>query len=116
MGISIHFSKQIQTKMSASSESLAAHLAYAPVPLKFGTSGRRGEVIHLTQLEIYTNMVAEVKYLQSLPISEGGIKSGDDFFFAHDLRPSSTKLVENGRGGLCQAVTLSILETFLRRL
>ena len=47
---------RIQTKMSASSESLAAHLAYAPVPLKFGTSGRRGEVIHLTQLEIYTNV------------------------------------------------------------
>ena len=102
---------RIQTKMSASSESLAAHLAYAPVPLKFGTSGRRGEVIHLTQLEIYTNVVAEVEYLQSLPISEGGIKSGDDFFFAHDLRPSSTKLVENGRGGLCQAVTQALKDT-----
>ncbi|PVH75249.1 Phosphoglucomutase, first 3 domain-containing protein [Cadophora sp. DSE1049] len=97
--------------MSASSESLAAHLAYAPVPLKFGTSGRRGEVIHLTQLEIYTNVVAEVEYLHSLPLSDGGIKSGDDFFFAHDLRPSSTKLVENGRGGLCQAVTQALKDT-----
>ncbi|KAJ5118787.1 hypothetical protein N7526_010424 [Penicillium atrosanguineum] len=81
---------------------LRSYLAYKPEALNFGTSGRRGLVIHLTQLEIYTNVFAEVRYLQSLQPSEGGIQAGDDFYYAHDLRPSSTK-VENGRGGLCQA-------------
>lgn len=44
------------------------HLAYEPQPLKFGTSGRRGKVVDLTQLEIYTNVLAEIRYLQSLPL------------------------------------------------
>ncbi|CEN60365.1 Putative Phosphomannomutase [Aspergillus calidoustus] len=92
--------------MPSPTDPLRFHLAYEPQPLKFGTSGRRGLVIHLTQLEIYTNVLAEIRYLQSLPIEQGGIKAGDDFYFAHDLRPSSTAYVEseNGRGGLCQAV------------
>jgi phosphomannomutase len=92
--------------MPSSTDPLRSHLAYEPQPLKFGTSGRRGLVIHLTQLEIYTNVLAEIRYLQSLPLDQGGIKAGDDFYFAHDLRPSSTAYVksEYGRGGLCQAV------------
>ncbi len=81
-------------------EPLRSHLAYKPQPLKFGTSGRRGEVVHLTQLKIYTNVVAEINYLQSLPQSEGGIHAGDDSYYAYDLRPSSTEYVENGRGAL----------------
>jgi phosphomannomutase len=68
--------------------SLRSHLDYEPQPLKFGTSGRRGKVVHLTQLEVYTNVVAEIHYLQSLPQSEGGIQAGDDFYFAHDLAPA----------------------------
>ncbi|KAH6665670.1 hypothetical protein B0J14DRAFT_210044 [Halenospora varia] len=95
-------------------DTLRSHLAYKPQPLKFGTSGRRGEVVHLTQLEIYTNVVAEIHYLQSLPQSEGGIQAGDDFYYAHDLRPSSTELVENGRGGLCQAVEQALKNTGMR--
>ena len=89
-------------------DTLRNHLAYKPQPLKFGTSGRRGEVIHLTNLEIYTNVLAEVRYLQSLQVSEGGIKAGDDFYYAYDLRPSSTGYVENGRGALCQAVEKAV--------
>jgi phosphomannomutase len=92
-------------------DTLGSHLAYTPQPLKFGTSGRRGEVIHLTQLEIYTNVVAEIRYLQSIPPAEGGIKAGDDFYFAHDLRPSSTRYVDNRRGGLCQAVQQALRDT-----
>ncbi|EAW12188.1 phosphomannomutase [Aspergillus clavatus NRRL 1] len=86
------------------SDPLIAHLNYEPVPLKFGTSGRRGKVVDLTQLEIYTNVRAELRYLQSLPLSEGGIRVGDDFYFAYDLRPSSTSYVKDNRGGLSQAV------------
>ena len=48
-------------------------LSYVPVELQFGTSGRRGRVIDLTQLEIYSNALAEIEYLQSLDRAEGGI-------------------------------------------
>lgn len=71
---------------------LRSSLSYQPIELKFGTSGRRGEIIHLTPLEIYLNVLAEVEYLQSLPLAQGGIQKGDDFFFACDLRPSSPDL------------------------
>ncbi|KAN0089829.1 Phosphoglucomutase, first 3 domain containing protein [Hyaloscypha variabilis] len=98
----------------STNDPLRSHLAYEPKPLKFGTSGRRGEVVHLTQLEIYTNVVAEINYLQSLPQSEGGIQAGDDFYYAYDLRPSSTEYVENGRGALCQAVQQALKNTGMR--
>ena len=67
--------------------SLLAALNHEPQALKFGTSGRRGEVVHLTQLEIYINALAELEYLQSLGGDEGGIRKGDEFYFAYDLRP-----------------------------
>ena len=89
---------------------LRQSLNYTPVVLKFGTSGRRGKVIDLTQLEIYLNVSAEIRYLQSLPKDEGGIACGDPFFFAHDLRPSSTQFVSEfgGRGALAQAVQKAV--------
>jgi phosphomannomutase len=99
---------------ASTTDALRFHLAYKPQPLKFGTSGRRGEVVHLTQLEIYTNVLAEIHYLQSLQHFEGGIQAGDDFYFAHDLRPSSTDYVENGRGGLCQAVEQALKDGGMR--
>ena len=71
---------------------LQSSLSYQPQELKFGTSGRRGEVIHLTDLEIYTNALAELEYLQSLPRDAGGIARGEEFYLAFDLRPSSTRL------------------------
>ncbi len=57
-------------------DSLRARLSYEPQPLKFGTSGRRGIVVDLTQLEIYTNVVAEIDYLLSLEPSQGRIRVG----------------------------------------
>ena len=90
--------------------SLRSRLSYQPQVLRFGTSGRRGEVVHLTQLEIYTNALAELQYLQSLAPSEGGIRQGDEFYFGYDLRPSSTRFVaeENGRGEIAQAIVRAI--------
>lgn len=99
---------------SGAENSLLSHLNYKPEPLKFGTSGRRGEVIHLTQLEIYINVLSEIQYLQSLPKSDGGIEAGDDFYYAHDLRPSSTAYVENHRGGLSQAVEKAVTDGGMR--
>jgi phosphomannomutase len=76
-----------------------------PVPLRFGTSGRRGLVVDLTQLEVYINALAELEYLQSLPRAEGGVARGEEFFYACDLRPSSTAPVGRpARGGLAQAI------------
>jgi phosphomannomutase len=68
---------------------LRSTLRYEPVELQFGTSGRRGKVADLTQLEVYLNAAAELEYLQSLDRSRGGIVRGGEFFFARDLRPRS---------------------------
>ena len=96
----------VATKM----DSLRSRLNYEPQELGFGTSGRRGKVVDLTQLEVYLNALAELEYLQSLPSSAGGIKRGDTFYFAYDLRPSSTEFVseEQGRGELAQAIVAAI--------
>ena len=90
--------------------SLRESLDYEPVPLKFGTSGRRGLVVDISQLEVYINALAELGYLQSLPPSAGGIVLGQEFYFACDLRPSSTRIVpeEQGRGELAQAIAAAI--------
>ncbi len=85
-------------------------LDYEPRELGFGTSGRRGRVIDLKQLEIYINVLAELEYLQSLDPSAGGIVRGEKFFFAYDLRPSSTRFVAEfgGRGEIAQAMVVAI--------
>ena len=88
--------------------SLGGSLDHRPEAIPFGTSGRRGLLKHLTQLEIFINALAELEYLQSLPKSEGGIIKGDDFFFANDLRPSSTRFDGDGGGELTQAVLMAI--------
>ena len=96
--------------------SLLSHLTYEPEVLRFGTSGRRGLVIHLTQLEVYINALAELQYLQTLLPSEGGIVRGDELYFAYDLRPSSTEYIsgERGRGELAQAVVRAIYDAGMR--
>jgi phosphomannomutase len=76
--------------------SLRCSLTYEPRELNFGTSGRRGLVQDLTQLEIYMNVRGELSYLQQLAPGDGGIAPGDDFYYAFDLRPSA--------GSLCHAV------------
>jgi len=97
-------------------DTLKSRLAYEPQALTFGTSGRRGEVIHLTQLEVYLNALAELEYLQSLNLDEGGIKPGDVFFFGLDLRPSSCRYVEEaqGRGELAQAIVQAICDAGMK--
>lgn len=93
-------------------DSLRSKLAYEPQELRFGTSGRRGELVHLSQLEIYLNALAELEYLQSLPRSRGGIARGEAFYFAYDLRPSSTRYVpeQQGRGEIAQAIERAICD------
>jgi phosphomannomutase len=99
-----------------SDASLRENLEYEPRILKFGTSGRRGDVTDLTQLEVYINTTAELEYLLSLPRSEGGIAPGEDFYFALDLRPSSSRFVpeQRGRGEIAQTVERAIADAGMR--
>jgi len=97
-------------------DTLASRLTYRPQELRFGTSGRRGLVADLTQLEVYTNVIGELEYLQSLAPEAGGVVRGDEFYFAYDLRPSSTAFVpgENRRGEICQAAERGIEDAGMR--
>lgn len=130
---------QSSSRMSNAAATLRTRLDHDPVPLKFGTSGRRGLVADLTQLEVYITATAELEYLQSLPKSEGGIVRGEELYFACDLRPSSSQIVlepknidglaavirilgcrENGqsparlRGGLAQVVAQAIADSGMK--
>jgi phosphomannomutase len=100
---------------SAAPGSLRAALDHEPVPLRFGTSGRRGLVADLTQLEVCLNATAELEYLLALPVAEGGIVRGDDFYIAADLRPSSTAVVDDPphRGGIAQAIARAVRDAGL---
>jgi len=102
--------------MLTATESLRTKLAYEPQELKFGTSGRRGRVEDLTQLEVYINALAEIEFLASLPRAEGGIVKGDEFSFAYDLRPSSARYVpeQGGRGEIAQAIVRAIADAGMR--
>jgi phosphomannomutase len=61
-------------------------------------------------MEVYINAVAELAFLQSIPAEEGGIVKGEEFFFAYDLRPSSSTCVPEqfGRGEIAQAIERAI--------
>jgi phosphomannomutase len=104
------------TGVATNTDSLRSRLNYEPQELGFGTSGRRGKVVDLTQLEVYLNALAELQYLQSLSLPEGGIQQGDPFYFAYDLRPSSSEFVsqEQGRGQIAQAITAAIVDAGMK--
>lgn len=103
-------------KTTTQADSLRSSLTYEPRELQFGTSGRRGKVVDLTQLEIYINALAELEYLQSRDASEGGIVRGEEFYFARDLRPSSASFVpdQGGRGEIAQAIAAAIRDSGMR--
>jgi len=103
-------------KTATQTGSLRSSLTYEPLELQFGTSGRRGKVVDLTQLEVYINALAELEYLQSRDPSEGGIVRGEEFFFARDLRQSSGSFVpeQGGRGEIAQATAAAIRDAGMR--
>jgi phosphomannomutase len=68
------------------SSSLRSHLNLMPQELKFGTSGRRGLVTDLSQLEIYINVLGELLYLQTLDKEKGGIRPSRRFMRQTGLR------------------------------
>jgi phosphomannomutase len=67
----------------------ASFLNYMPVPLAFGTSGLRGLVKDITDLEAYINVKAALRYLLSI----GDIDAGSTVVIAGDLRPSTDRIM-----------------------
>jgi phosphomannomutase len=67
----------------------ASFLNYTPVPLAFGTSGLRGLVTDITDLEAYVNVKAALRYLSSI----GDIRAGSAVVIAGDLRPSTDRIM-----------------------
>jgi phosphomannomutase len=74
--------------------------------------------VDLTQLEVYLNALAELEYLQSLEVPDGGIVRGDEFYVARDLRPSSTAFdaEHEGRGEIGQAILAAIHEAGMKAI
>ncbi len=67
----------------------ASFLNYTPVPLAFGTSGLRGLVKNITDLEAHINVKAALRYLLSI----GDIHAGSIVVIAGDLRPSTDRIM-----------------------
>jgi phosphomannomutase len=64
-------------------------LTNVPVELSFGTSGLRGPVTIMTDLECYINTRAFLKYLKAT----NNINDGDVICVAGDLRPSTAQIM-----------------------
>jgi len=64
-------------------------LDYTPVSLAFGTSGLRGLVKDITDLEAYINVKGGLAYL----LATGDIRAGSRVILAGDLRPSSDRIL-----------------------
>jgi phosphomannomutase len=69
--------------------STASFLDHAPTALAFGTSGLRGLVKDITDLEAYVNVRGGLQYL----LDCGDIRAGARVVLAGDLRPSSDRIM-----------------------
>lgn len=67
----------------------ASFVNYAPVSLAFGTSGLRGLVKDITDLEAYINVKGALRYLLSI----SDIRAGSTVVIAGDLRPSTDRIM-----------------------
>src|SRR4030095_9507744 len=67
----------------------ASFLEYVPVALAFGTSGLRGLVTDITDLEAYINVKAALRYFLNI----GDIRAGEGVIIAGDLRPSTDRIM-----------------------
>lgn len=91
---------------------LRERLNYSPVELAFGTSGLRGLVRDITQLEAYINTRAFLRFA----LATGDIQPGSAVCLAGDLRPSTSERVpaEGNRGEILHAVARAITDSGLR--
>ena len=96
------YNRTVVKKKKTVVTSLRASLTYEPVELAFGTSGLRGLVRDITNLEAYVNVRGFLAWL-----AKGGeLAKGGTVFVAGDLRPSTSAIVpdEGFRGDILQAV------------
>jgi mannose-6-phosphate isomerase class I len=77
-----------------------------PTALAFGTSGLRGLVTDITDLEAYINSKGFLDYLFRI----GDVMKGDTVCIAGDRRPST----ESGKGGIMRAVARAIEDAGLK--
>ena len=68
---------------------IPSFLNYTPVPLAFGTSGLRGLVKDITDLEAYVNVKGTLRYLLGI----GDIRARSAVVVAGDLRPSTDRIM-----------------------
>ncbi len=68
---------------------MASFLTHTPVSLAFGTSGLRGLVQDITDLEAYINVKGAIRYLAST----GDVQPGASIVLAGDLRPSTDRIM-----------------------
>ena len=64
-------------------------LSYTPVALTFGTSGLRGLVTDITDLEAYVNVKGALRYLARI----GDVRADGSVVLAGDLRPSTDRIM-----------------------
>ena len=69
---------------------------HSPVSLAFGTSGLRGLVEDITDLEAYINVKGAIRYLSRI----GDVRPGACVVLAGDLRPSTDRIM----GACAQAI------------
>lgn len=106
LGACFRYNSYAVKKKKAVVTLLRQSLSYQPVELAFGTSGLRGLVKDITNLETYVNTRGFLAWL----LERGDIAPGGTVFVAGDLRPSTSALVaEDGfRGDILQAVFRAI--------
>src|SRR5688572_5777276 len=75
--------------MSVEQTSPVKFLNYTPVRLVFGTSGLRGLVKDITDLEAYINVKGALRYLLSI----GDMAASSKVVLAGDLRPSTERIM-----------------------
>jgi phosphomannomutase len=75
--------------MSVEQTAPVKFLNYTPVPLAFGTSGLRGLVKDITDLEAYINVKGALRYLLSI----GDMAASSKVVLAGDLRPSTERIM-----------------------
>src|SRR4051812_27275227 len=91
--------KSVMLANASKSKTLAASLTYEPVELEFGTSGLRGLVVDMTDLECYINTVGFLKYLSR----EDGLELGKTVFIGGDLRESTPRIMAAVTTAIVQA-------------
>lgn len=92
--------------MSAPQASRPAFLDYDPVELRFGTSGLRGLVADMTDLEVYVNVQGFLHFLET----KGELPAGSRVAMARDLRDVCPKTQIESSPRIARAVTQAILD------